>query len=742
MFYILIKKVKLLTKLLLFIIFQLFFFKIIFPQEKDLLIDVPYHSYGLYSHYILYYQDVEFRKLPGIPNCCPVFQNGYGFGYRFGLFYNYPLSYQQNISFRLGFQSDDTELNKTEKILILLQGEPITGEFEHVINAKFNSLTIEPLYAIKFLDAISIKAGCRAGLLLSNSYSQYEKIIKPEGKATFLDSLGKDSQSIFRNKSSGEIPDINNIQFSLQAGFSYDLPLNKTKTFYLTPELFLSYGLTPLVKNMVWFSHSVSVGLTLKYVSIPIPEIKEKFEHREKIDTIKIERLDITESIFEQGNPNISIDTIEEKYTVFIIDNYKRTDTLFVPKEYQLSASINATAINEKGKEIQFPTFQVEEFLSTKMHPLLNYVFFEENSATLPERYKVKEKNDTKDFRIDKLFQLTTLEVYYHILDIIGSRLVQYPDAQLSLIGCNSNQGLEARNTTLSNARAETVKNYLQVAWDIPENRIKIKSQNLPDNQSNIKIQEGIEENRRVEIYSDDKRIIAPVVLNDTMKVISLINLSGDTVSKVDLKGINFSVNVIPDLELRSWVISVSQNEEIIKEIKGTGKISKDINWEFETEADALMILSSPTGYDLKIEDYRENKVNSFGMLDVKQKTISMKKEKKEGDKRYDSYSLILFEYGSMNLSKYNRDIPSQISKNIESNSIVKVMGYSDRIGNPDYNITLSRKRAKTVADAIRHKNTSYDGLGATKLLYNNDLPEGRFYCRTIEVIVETPIKW
>ena len=32
-------------------------------------------------------------------------------------------------------------------------------------------------------------------------------------------------------------------------------------------------------------------------------------------------------------------------------------------------------------------------------------------------------------------------------------------------------------------------------------------------------------------------------------------------------------------------------------------------------------------------------------------------------------------------------------------------------------------------------------GLGEIDLLFNNDIPEGRFYCRTVNVMVETIMK-
>ncbi|MEI6089253.1 MAG: hypothetical protein WCR42_02265 [bacterium] len=32
-------------------------------------------------------------------------------------------------------------------------------------------------------------------------------------------------------------------------------------------------------------------------------------------------------------------------------------------------------------------------------------------------------------------------------------------------------------------------------------------------------------------------------------------------------------------------------------------------------------------------------------------------------------------------------------------------------------------------------------GVGEDTLLYNNDVPEGRFYCRTVQIVVKTPIE-
>ena len=68
------------------------------------------------------------------------------------------------------------------------------------------------------------------------------------------------------------------------------------------------------------------------------------------------------------------------------------------------------------------------------------------------------------------------------------------------------------------------------------------------------------------------------------------------------------------------------------------------------------------------------------------------------------------------------------------------ITGYTDRIGKDDYNLRLSQRRADQTAKELESTEASVTGLGETIELHNNDLPEGRFYSRTVTIIVETPI--
>jgi outer membrane protein OmpA-like peptidoglycan-associated protein len=56
-----------------------------------------------------------------------------------------------------------------------------------------------------------------------------------------------------------------------------------------------------------------------------------------------------------------------------------------------------------------------------------------------------------------------------------------------------------------------------------------------------------------------------------------------------------------------------------------------------------------------------------------------------------------------------------------------------------EYNRNLAGSRAKATASAIGTPNATIQGIGSSELLYDNDVPEGRFYCRTVTIFVASP---
>jgi OOP family OmpA-OmpF porin len=122
--------------------------------------------------------------------------------------------------------------------------------------------------------------------------------------------------------------------------------------------------------------------------------------------------------------------------------------------------------------------------------------------------------------------------------------------------------------------------------------------------------------------------------------------------------------------------------------------------------------------------------------------TLERKNVEKLPDRTIEKISLILFDYDRSDLGAQNREILRQAARRLTTKSTLIVRGYTDALGDENYNQRLSERRA----DAVRGQldgllsgvPTRSEGVGESRLLFDNELPEGRFYCRTVQVLIET----
>ncbi len=83
--------------------------------------------------------------------------------------------------------------------------------------------------------------------------------------------------------------------------------------------------------------------------------------------------------------------------------------------------------------------------------------------------------------------------------------------------------------------------------------------------------------------------------------------------------------------------------------------------------------------------------------------------------------------------------------KRLPPGQVLEIAGYTDSSGNPAKNVTLSRKRAEAVRDALIKAGANPDmlvakGYGSADPIASNDTPEGRLRNRRIEFhVVRTP---
>ncbi|MFN5877003.1 MAG: OmpA family protein, partial [Ignavibacteria bacterium] len=191
---------------------------------------------------------------------------------------------------------------------------------------------------------------------------------------------------------------------------------------------------------------------------------------------------------------------------------------------------------------------------------------------------------------------------------------------------------------------------------------------------------------------------------------------------------------------LKSWTIFVSQNEQIVKALHGQGAPPNAVDWRIAETARFIPRGIRNLEYMLVVQDSSGKVIPSEAQsLAVSEVLLSDKAKMGGTDKNIDRYSLILFGFDRADISADNQALIDQVKQNITSRSMVKVVGYSDKVGEATYNQSLSERRAKAVASALSAERTSTLGVGESLPLYDNQTPEGRFYSRTVEIIVETP---
>ena len=649
-------------------------------------------SYGVFGNFTLNAHIADFNRVPDCPSCSPGYRQGSGTGFTFGILFEHPIDEMYSIAGRLSYYNMSGLLSVIEPTTIIVNGQPAAGEFEHTFDATLNSLGFEPTIRITPVENLYISLGFHIGTLLTKNYSQKEQIVKPSNIGTFLDSNGNDSFSRTRNEFSGELSKAASVYFAPLLGVSYSLPLNQNKSLIAEPELFYVFGISDIVDDPSvkgWIVHSLRVGLALKYSPMPQKDKIRQRENIEKIDTVYIESENIAVKQFKKGVEKVEKETLEDDNYITDMSYLSRTDTVLIPKLFSIEASITAVGLTPDLKEVAKPKFIIEEFSTARLQPLLNYVFFDSLSSDINSRYFGLNATGTRGFSVDSLYDLDVINTYRHLLNITGKRMLDFPTAKITLTGCNDGAA-ENNIKSLALARANSVKDYLVNVWKINPERITVKSRNLPDKASTpINDPEKAQENRRVEIVSDNYEITKPVFASFRLRTTSL-------------PGIRFKPEVNAEAGLKNWEITVTQDGKLLKQFKFDSGRLQNADWIIADDQKSIPVLDKPLDYVLTAVDTKNQSARSkSGTIEIEQITVQKKREQGLIDKQIDNYSLILFDFDKSDVSSANKEIINFIKSRLKTDSKVEITGYTDRTGEAYYNKRLSESRASTVSNEL-----------------------------------------
>ncbi|MFP4543738.1 MAG: OmpA family protein [Candidatus Kapaibacterium sp.] len=689
------------------------------------------NKFGLSGGFNYNLHSADFYKLKDIPNCCPAFESGDGTGFSLGVLYQRKLSDGFWASANLGYSVLNGLLLREESTTINIESGPAPGTFEHRLQGNISNINLDLSVDYNIFQSFFVAVGGTVGFNSKSAYEQEEVITEPEGYGTFLDEDGNDTHSSVRNEFSGDIPESVSTHMHLLGRVYYELPLNKSGELLLVPRLTYYLPINEIVSNTSWKINTFNAGLAIKYAPMQTHEKEEVREKELRIDTIKVESDQIARMVIIPGKESSRIEVNETDELIINTEIITRIDTLKIPRDYKIAGKITALGVDSTGAEMSNPVFVIEEFIANRLDPLLNYIFFEENSAEIPGRYDLLSVSDASEFEPDSLYWVNTIEIYHNLLNIVARRMADYPEANITLVGCNSDTGPEKGALRLSERRAEAVKAYLTEVWKIAPGRISIEKRNLPELESTPTNEpEKIAENRRVEINSDDHRIIEPVFIKNIHRT------SNPPV-------VRFKADIESEAGVKSWGISAWQESRADNKFRFTGT-TDEINtadWVLEENQRITPQYNEPILYSLKVEDKKDNIREFEGeALDVEVVTLEHKKRERVGDYEIERFSLILFDFDKAIIEGSNERIIDFIQGRVNPDSEIEIAAYTDRTGEAAYNKELSERRARAAKEALGRKDADHKGMGEEILLYDNDLPEGRFYCRTVVITVKNKI--
>lgn len=630
-----------------------------------------------------------FQSLPGLYNCCKGFD---GSSTSMDPFFGGSIRYAITASFGLDMQVEYVQ-SRGELSAVNTIGNALSfnGSGFDIVEAQsafmmswiIPSLGFTPSLAWKpFESGFGIRGGFTLRLQSNGEATGREELIQPKGV------VFSDTKSTIRNDRKVNFTPTS-LVYGPIIGLCYDMKLSES--FTLTPEISYMHILNQLIE----FSNSdeslsmsaLRAGIMLSYTAFTPARLVE----------IPITPL-----------PIIEIDTNKP----------------YIPK--RLKAKLAAFSVNEQSKEENIVNIVIEEYSSLTMTPLLNFVFFEEGEDKIPARYARLDATDTPMFDIDFIHTPNHVETYLHILNIIGKRMIEKPASIITLTGCNADIQKEKGDMALSMRRAESVKAYLEKVWNVSSNRITIKNRNLPEKHANTQTIMGAQENRRVEITSNEPYIISPIITLDTVRT-------------MNPPIVRFRPQVETD-SVSTWQLIAGQQDKELRRFTGEEKVPAFIDWHIGEEMSEGLATDSAIVYAFKARTSLQDSAEIQGMIPIEQVTLHKKKINRVQDREVNTFSLVLFDVRSSEITEGNAQIIDFIKGFVKPNSNISITGFTDRLGDADANQRLAQERADATAKALQVKNKAIVLGKGNSALYDERYPEGRLYTRTVDVIVDTRI--
>ncbi len=631
----------------------------------------PPSSYflGLYGGFGLGLEIADLT-LPGFDPSCGTLRRGDATSWAAGGLFELPLGRTVALQLRPSVTGQSGMLRETlptDHPVVLDDGSYALAVIDQVLEYKRTMVGLAALARLALPGGLRAQAGPGVRHVIAARQWHKQVMVEP-AELLFANNSREfvlDSGSVIANPM---------LEIGIEAGIAYDLPISATST--LSPEIMASLPLSSQTTDGVWRSFSLRFGAALRF-------------GRGSVQSLPLPPVQLPET----------------------------TATTVAP---MLAASIST-----------FPevvSVRIEEYDSTEVLPILNQIFFAESSSDLRPEYRRLSMQETETFTNAQLLG-SALDVYYHVLNIVGRRLRQ-SNATLTINGYRNSR---ESDPSLSMRRAETIRRYLIEVWGIDSRKLKVTGRGLPPDRAREATIEGYQENARVELIPSDPNILAPVFRRHIQRTATP-------------SAITFHMQAVAEAGVAGWQLAVDEDAEgRFRTFDGVGVPPDSIVWNWRSNEGELPRLPMRLGYTFIVADSAGGVFASSPTgIDVAYQSVQEKLLHQERGMTIETFSLLLFKYGSPKISQSDDDLLRAIAAGVQPGAYVRFTGYTDSLGDEGHNRQLATARAQEAAAIFRglvpaDVIISVDENGGEWERFPFTTPEGRSHCRTVVIELRTP---
>ena len=372
--------------------------------------------------------------------------------------------------------------------------------------------------------------------------------------------------------------------------------------------------------------------------------------------------------------------------------------------------------------------------------PIRNYVFFDEGSTEIPNRYATLKKSEVQNFKEDQLETYVpknmsgradrNMTVYYNILNILGDRMQKHPSSKISLIGSSEKGPADGK------LMAESVKTYLTGVFAIAPARITVEGRSKPKLPSKqvggvLELELLSQDDRRVSIETNSPELIMEFSSgpNAPLKPVEYVIVQEAPLSSyltLEVDGANEAFS--------TWSVEVKD------ESNKTQYFGPYTEEKVSIPGEAILGTRAEGDYFIALVG-----TSPDGSLVREEQKVHMVLWQPSVVKESKRFSIIHEFDDAKAIQMYDKYLTEVVAPKIPTNGHVVINGHTDVIGDAENNNTLSLARANDTKMILQKSLTAMGrsdvtfeviGNGENNPLFGNKLPEERFYNRSVVIDV------